>query len=568
MGSELVAQKQSASQHLKMFLFASSRPKFKFRPPKILLYYSLCLITIFIVLLIAQLRATEVSSRPQPHFSSQTTTTTTTKSPRSRSSHPDHTFNLTPEILNEVQVGHDNNSTTSGSNHEWDNRVESAPAQATTLPPPPTIVSSIDRDDRTSTYDDSPSDALRPLANQTQRVEPAEDLVVSPSAPGNLQAALESNTRDQQQHTATGEARQPSLAELTAAGAAAGLLVHDMLAQANVVNPFPYDELTSSLGAAAQQHTGAADDEASAQMAYAQIDPREQMQELLAIQQQQLLDEGRQYPVQDEQLRQMAPQRSMGSAPVQTRQVSRAVSTEPEPPNEDQMPDSIESLMGADGAAEADGDDGSSSPSSASDPGADQQQRAQESTGADESEDGEQTGGLVPQQAVHQQQIVAAALNKNDEDDNDEDDDNDNAGVQQPSVAALQPAGSNLYGRNDASTQPRLSYDQSIDSFQDPEMMASEFGITGDEQEQSLVAPMRDSLSDLNAAAGHYYGKKKKKKKVKKKKIVIKKKKKKKIKYKKVKIIKIKKKGTKKKVKKYHKGKKHHHGHGHRKYYM
>lgn len=85
----------------------------------------------------------------------------------------------------------------------------------------------------------------------------------------------------------------------------------------------------------------------------------------------------------------------------------------------------------------------------------------------------------------------------------------------------------------------------------------------------NLVAPIRDSYSDLSSAAGHHYGyKKKKKKKVKKvkkkKKVVIKKKK---VKKYKVKVVKYKKK-KKKKVKKMKKPKKHHHHHDHGKYYM
>lgn len=82
--------------------------------------------------------------------------------------------------------------------------------------------------------------------------------------------------------------------------------------------------------------------------------------------------------------------------------------------------------------------------------------------------------------------------------------------------------------------------------------------------EQQLIVPMRESMNDLNTAAGHYYGKKKKKKKVvvkkKKKKIkkkVVKKKKKKKVVKYKVKV---------KKVKKKKKPAEKHHDHG--KYYM
>lgn len=85
--------------------------------------------------------------------------------------------------------------------------------------------------------------------------------------------------------------------------------------------------------------------------------------------------------------------------------------------------------------------------------------------------------------------------------------------------------------------------------------------------EQQLILPMRDSMSDLNTAAGHYYGKKKKKKKVvvkkKKKKVKIVKKKKKKVKVVKYKVKKYKVKKVKKKKKK---PMKKHHDHG--KYYM
>lgn len=78
--------------------------------------------------------------------------------------------------------------------------------------------------------------------------------------------------------------------------------------------------------------------------------------------------------------------------------------------------------------------------------------------------------------------------------------------------------------------------------------------------EQQLILPMRDSISDLNTAAGHYYGKKKKKKKV----VVKKKKKKKKVKVVKYKVKKHKVKKVRKKKKK--KPMKKHHDHG--KYYM
>lgn len=211
----------------------------------------------------------------------------------------------------------------------------------------------------------------------------------------------------------------------------------------------------------------------------------------------------------------------------------------PESPGEEQMPDSIESLMADSGENLAD-DDG-----------------RQQMAGLDEQEDPSQQ--VAGSNLVNQQPVGESLQNlRNEEDDDDEDDD---ANIQ------AAPNGQQLLNGQSVPvlTSTRYVNQAAFPVAQNgvPEMRRTAALRTG--VDHTLVAPMRDTLSDLNAAAGHYYGKKKKKKvkKVKKKIVIKKKKKKKKKKYVKVKVVK---KYKKKKVAKKKPKKMHHYDHG--KYYM
>lgn len=302
-------------------------------------------------------------------------------------------------------------------------------------------------------------------------------------------------------------AQVASLAELTAAGTAAGLLFHDLMTQANM----QADE--RSLDPADLQ------EDMGGQQTDAHID------------QQPHFDQG---PQPDISVAQRAPvygasserQPTAASASFVDEQghllagQSSAQEAAQEPPGDEQMPDSMESLLRSEGE------------DSAADDEADEQ--ANRRAGGSSLVNADELGGARQPVGAPPNGVQGADSNR-DEDEADE--------------AGWRPQEGQHDIRVSASGQPY--------SASQPLGLAAR---SAEDLEQRLVAPMRDSLEDLSVAAGHYYGKKKKKKVKKvKKKVIIKKKKKKK--YKKVKVVK---KYKKKKVKKPKKMA--HHDHG--KYYM
>lgn len=299
-----------------------------------------------------------------------------------------------------------------------------------------------------------------------------------------------------------------NLAELTAAGTAAGMLIGDLAARAgqNGENVYNREDQDDQINTAIQNQRNLASDAVNLDLSVVR-------------------------PLNDRLL----PQDQINLETLDGQQ-------QPEVPVEssahEQMPDSMDSLMKSE--QEDTGVDGQSDSDEMNDPSASVQ--IQNDNG----------GGVTNPANI----ISAADISSSSSSNGDDEDDNDD-GVDRQDLAEymnqVQHNPSSLSNSIEQSTPNRQH------SYIAPIMPAM---MTETDQ---MIAPVRDSSIDLNAAAGHYYGKKKKKVK----KILIKKKKKKKKvkKVKKVKKIKIVKYKTKKKVKK---PKKHHHQqhHDHGKYYM
>lgn len=510
------------------FKIPSSSHRFQLKPTK-LLAYSLCLLGLFsVVALIVQLRAIELRPQPSPRHLQvdhrQQRLSNLTKIHQALQERP----TLVLPVLNSKA-------------NETGTREQ--------------VVASIDRDDRTresaTTHQPEPLIGLKETQElPKERQGHQDDLVVAPTneqllAAADLFASV-GNHGAQASHDQEAQIQEPqsSLDELTAAGTAAGLLVQDLVAQANMLNqqfPHPHEEQPQQTSRNEYDSSDANLDQNLAQLA-----PEQLRQALTTSQQQQ-----QQAQEDDENFGEEADG-SPGSAhepmpmpmPLQAHQTAQQVSPSPdapEPPDENQMPDSIESLMGVEGSIDA--EDGDSSTTTGP-----QGQQSNLDEGEDNSElQQEQQAGsnlvnqnnLLPLGGFISPQLVSSSAGRIGRD-QDKDGDHDEAD------GRLESAG-------DINEQALVSNGQSL-----PLNSADSHRISSLGSEQSLVAPMRDSLVDLNTAADHYYGKKKKKKK-----IIIKKRKK--MKYKKIKIVKTKK---KKKVKKHHKKKHQHKKRDHGKYYM
>ena len=365
----------------------------------------------------------------------------------------------------------------------------------------------------------------------------------------------------------------PNLAEMTATGTAMGLMVHDLLSQANVPQQeLDLQEPMLSVPRSPDGHSlpvsaryGSAD-ELTLQSAASRVrgmdedgDQDEEARE----------PETRRQPMYNSLVQQTTPMRPSGGeieaadegegeedgnlrgqlgddggASSRMAKASGTIRQQfsgssgpnsadagPEPPGEEQMPDSMASLMRSEGENVQD----------------EPEQSSQAAAGT----------SLVNQ--------LNGAIDSGGQPSNDDDDDYDGDDGARESGATQAGHKLALDSRPQARHLDRLDEVSMMRSANGDQMLAAHQPVGGGEtllgpsSAGNLVAPMRDSLSDLNMAAGHYYGKKKKKKV---KKIFIKKKKKKKKKYvkkKKVKVVVIKKKKPKKM-------KKHHYDHG--KYYM
>lgn len=220
----------------------------------------------------------------------------------------------------------------------------------------------------------------------------------------------------------------------------------------------------------------------------------------------------------------------------------------PEPPGEEQMPDSMDSLMRSEGENVDTNDDDEPA-----------QQAGSNLVNQGEPSADNQGIPVEYQQTSQLQPLTSKSTSDSDADFDDDDVDVDSSDFDP--ARAIPAATRNIVGTHNLNSIYTKNNQIPLGALNHDRLNSGQV-----DHANSLVAPMRDSLSDLNTAAGHYYGKKKKKKKVK---IVIKKKKHKKkkkyVKKKKVKVIKIVKKKKKKPKKKM---KKHHHGHDHGKYYM
>lgn len=315
------------------------------------------------------------------------------------------------------------------------------------------------------------------------------------------------NDRNGTRTEPTGGRPSDGLAESTAAGTAAGLMVHDLMTQANRLDlasrgppgeegddDQDHDQQLAGFGVPDVSSEADEDDQQPARPPASQ---RMFVQGQGGLMRQPSLDvvqQGHQLHQQHEQQQQQDGQ---------------------EPPGEEQSPDSFEGLMRSEG----------------------------ENLDGAADEPSHQAGSNL---ILQQQPQLLGLEGQGDEHDEQEEEPEPSHLQRGESRPAVMMSGHELAG------MPLMLQDRSVGP------------------EGHLLAAQghpSDSPIDLSAAAGHYYGKKKKKKVI----IIKKKKKKKKKKvYKKVKIVKVKKLKKKKKAKKYYypmkKKKKAHHDHG--KYYM
>ena len=382
------------------------------------------------------------------------------------------------------------------------------------------------------------------------------DLLVAPSgnlaqvryAPYELQK--QESLPNQAERTNNGNSIYPArdfattLSELTAAGTMAGLMVNDLLSRNAPQNVHPEVPQTESSNQGAD-FTAAMS--MNGQMSDIPLDSNgidEGDEEGVVLPDQNSLPSAdNQQPIYNSYLHQKIPEQygdvsSLGDDDLvglgkrgDHRSSSRALShaqsapskaaeIEPAPLNEDQVPDSMDSLVRSEGDNVDFGD-------------RDEQEKVSDSNLVN-------SKGNLLQQGANQLAPGEAetTIDPNDSNrGNDNDDDEDDRDV--TSSAGNIDARADVQDESESRSMPQSH----VASFEE-------------DLSNSIVTPMRDSLTDLSTAAGHHYGKKKKKVK-----IILKKKKKKKYVKKKVKIVK-----KKKKPKKKYSYKKKHHDHG--KYYM
>lgn len=530
--------------------FTNSRTKFKSKPSKCLSHCLkfICLI-VFLILLITQLRATELPAGDENGRRG----------------------------LFEVSNGQRLNDTSSrGNSIDRDDHAGTYEEPADATPTKPIVSTQTklsgqeERHSATIQRDESaPNPRPANSGASPAGLDAGEDLFVS-SATAQLQTAPPVEParveNDEASLLATDgqQTALPSLAEMTAAGTAAGILVQDLMAQANMEDKSAsqQDDDDVYAGPAASPFSDDAQltvPQMQQIFASNQNHQKPQLQDQSALQRDDDNDEG---TLQSDYLGstgrpQVDPihERSRGLSRAEAvnrlNQAATGPSSDapdanetPEPSSEEASPDSIESLMGAEGTQLDTDEDG--------------QEQA--------SVDGQPPPLQSDSNLVHSNMGVVGLVSpaqqlpgpdSRDDGDEDEDSDDDNGRENRGSNAQGSQLHADHIEHHDAAPIPMNTRYEPIAS--------SASARFGSQLEHNLVAPMRESLVDLNTAAGHYYGKKKKKKVKKvKKKIIIKKKKKKKMKHKKVKIYKMKKKKKIKKPKKHH----HHHHHHHGKYYM
>lgn len=297
-------------------------------------------------------------------------------------------------------------------------------------------------------------------SGEFNKLLPLDELIVSPAP------EIQLSDSSAPAHLATsesGQVQEPELAELTAAGTAAGLFLSGLAAQ----SPFPeapYPEDGRSNGG-----EGPFEEEG-------ELNERPMMKDLSGLHS---YNEGQ-----------------SAAIPFQTKENNQQPEEMPE-----RMPDSMESLMGSEGEPTDDLEERESDPNEPTQFAANEPQ---------------EINGEKLQPIIQESQLALDGRG-----DTDSEDAHQQAfeSHQRRQRLGLMPSSNPLaqeYSTNANSPNTHTEGLAQLYSQSTPD------GIIHKPDSHYLMTPMRDSYADLNAAAGHYYGKKKKKKK----KVVVKKKKK------------------------------------------